>query len=195
MSHENNHELTRISLREQVERSLESVLPANVPAKQKREAVTRVEQILERYSSPYPDPNFLAKIEELAPGSAEKILSATLQDLEHRRAMDLRQADLKEQEISFIKEIAGAEVGSVKQGRWLGFFAYIACLVFSGAMFYAGSEKLAFAGFGAAALGIIAQLIRGGGSGISITAAASSSEDGADKPDAAPKEPRPPKRS
>jgi uncharacterized membrane protein len=194
MSHENNHELTRISLREEVERSLEGVLPGNFPAKQKREAVARVEQILERYSSPYPDPNFLAKIEELAPGSAERIVAATLEDLQHRRTMDLRQADLKSEEINFVKEIAGAEVGSVRQGRWLGFFAYLACLIFSGAMFYAGSEKLAIAGFGAAAIGIVAQLIKGGSSGISITASPPNGDDDKpDKPDA-PKETRQAKR-
>ncbi|MDR3483700.1 MAG: hypothetical protein P4M05_02170 [Bradyrhizobium sp.] len=191
MSHDNNHEITRISFREEVERSLESVLPANVPAKQKREAVTRVEQILERYNSPYPDPNFLAKIEELAPGSAEKIVAATLEDLQHRRAMDLRQADIREREINFVKDIANSEVGSVKQGRWLGFLAYVGCLIFSGTMYYAGSEKLAFAGFGAAAIGIVAQLIRGGSSGISITAGKSGDDD--DEPEE-PKEKRPAKR-
>lgn len=157
------------------------------------EAVARVEQILERYSSPYPDPIFLAKIEELAPGSAERIVTATLEDLQHRRVMDLRQADIKSQELTFVKDIAGAEVSSVKQGRWLGFFAYLACLGFSGAMYYAGSEKLAFAGFGAAAIGIVAQLIRGGSSGISITAATPPNDDDDDKLET-PKETRPAKR-
>lgn len=185
MSHENNHELTRVALREEVERSLESVLPSNVPAKQKREAVTRVEQIFERYSSPYPDANFLARIEELSPGSAKLIISATIEDLAHRRAMDIRQADQRDSEMKLVKGIADGELNSVRQGRWLGFYAYLACLIFSGAMFLAGSEKLAFAGFGAAALGIIAQLIRGGSSGISITATQAPDE----KPD---QQPRPP---
>lgn len=168
MSHENNHEMTRIALREEVERSLESVLPT-VPEKKKREAATRVEQLFERYSSPYPDPQTLARIEELAPGSTEKIIAATLQDLEHRRTMDLREADQKEREMNFVKEIATVEVNSVRQGRWLGFFAYIACLTFAVVMYRSGSENLAYAAFGTAAIGIIAQLIRGGSSGISIS--------------------------
>jgi Predicted membrane protein (DUF2335) len=171
MSHENNHELTRIALREEVERSLESVLPANVPDKKKREAATKVEQILERYSSPYPDPATLARLESLAPGSAGQIIAATIQDLEHRRTMDARNLDVREREIGLVKELAGGEIGSVRQGRWLGFFAYIGCLAFSGSMHVLGSETLALAGFGTAALGIIAQLIRGGGSGISVSAA------------------------
>jgi Predicted membrane protein (DUF2335) len=85
MSHENKHELTRISLREEVERSLESVLPGNLPDKKKREAATKVEQILERYSSPYPDPATLSRLETLAPGCAGQIIAATIKDLEHRR--------------------------------------------------------------------------------------------------------------
>jgi uncharacterized membrane protein len=177
MSHENNHELTRIALREEVERSLESVLPSTVPARKKQEAATRVEQLFERYSSPYPDPNFLARIEELAPGSTKQIIAATLEDLTHRRTMDMREADQKEREMNFVKDIASTEVGSVRQGRWLGFFAYIACLVFSGTMYSAGSEKLAYAAFGVAALGVISQLIRGGQSGLSITASATEEDD------------------
>lgn len=170
MSHENNHELTRIALREEVERSLESVLPANLPDKKRREAATKVEQILERYSSPYPDPATLGRLESLAPGSASEIIAATIRDLEHRRQMDAQQLDLRKEEIALVRGLAAGEVGSIRQGRWLGFFAYLACLGFSGSMYVLGSEPLAFAGFGAAALGIIAQLIRGGGSGISISA-------------------------
>lgn len=170
MSHDNNHELTRIALREEVERSLESVLPRDLPDKKRREAATKVEQILERYSSPYPDPNFLTRIEELAPGAAGEIITATLKDLEHRRAMDICEVEARDNEISLVRELARGEMNSVQQGRWLGFAAYLACLLFSGTMYVLGSERLAIAGFGAAALGIIVQLIKGGSSGISISA-------------------------
>lgn len=171
MTHENNHEVTRVSFREEVERSLESTLPSTVPAKQKREAATRVEQILERYSSPYPDPQFLARIEQLAPGSAKDIVAATLKDLEHRRSIDTKKLELKSEEIGLIKGITSGEMASVRQGRFIGLAAYLACLLFSGTMFVLGSQTLALAGFGAAALGIITQLIRGGGSsGVMISA-------------------------
>ncbi len=62
-------------------------------------------------------------------------------------------------------------------------------LIFSGAMFFVGSARLAFAGFGAAALGIIAQIIRGGSSGVTISSSASIEDD-----KDLPKDSKPPRR-
>jgi hypothetical protein len=92
--------------------------------------------------------------------------------------LDKLELDVRQREIGLVQGLASGEVGSVRQGRWLGFFAYIACLIFSGTMFVLGSETLALAGFGAAALGIIVQLIKGGGSGISISAVETPPSDG-----------------
>ncbi len=167
--HQNNHELTRVSLREEVERTLEGVLPASVPLRQKREVFTKVEQIVERYSGPYPDPDFLRQLNEIAPGSAQEIIKATIEDLAHRREMDRRQLDVKQEELDLVRTIAANEVGSVKHGRTIGLIAYLACLTFSATSFALGSQTLALAGFGAAALGIIAQLIRGGSGGVTIS--------------------------
>lgn len=79
-------------------------------------------------------------------------------------------ADQKERDTNLLKEIENIEVRSVREGRWLGFLAYISCLFFSGYMYLAGSEHLAYVAFSAAAVavGIIVQLIRGGKSGVSI---------------------------
>jgi Predicted membrane protein (DUF2335) len=160
-THKNNHELTRtVAVREEVGRAIGQ----SVPAKQRNEVVQKVEEIIERYSSPYPDPNFLERIEKLSPGAAKQIIDCTVAELEHRQSMDLKQLDIHSKEIDLVSVIAKAETQSSNQGRTLGFLAYIACLVFSASTYFMGSEKLALAGFGAAAAGIIVQLIRGSSS-------------------------------
>lgn len=161
-NHKNDHShesVVTVAVRQEVERAI----AASVPVDKRQELVQRVEQIVDRYSSPYPDAAYLEKIERLAPGATRDIINASVEDLKHRRRMDERQADLHASEIELVHDLAAAETSSVGQGRWIGFSAYIACLLFSGTMYALGSEKLAFAGFGTAALGIIVQLIRGGG--------------------------------
>lgn len=179
-TNDHSHELTTtVAVREEVDRAL----GPNFPGKQRQEVVQKVEQIIERYSSPYPDPQYLGQIEKLCPGATKDIIAASIEDLQHRHKIEAGAQEVKREEISLIKGIAQAEVGSVKQGRWLGFAAYIACLIFSGVMFYLGSEHLALAGFGAAALGIIAQLIRGGGSSSFQMTAEQQAEEDAPAPD------------
>jgi hypothetical protein len=171
---DHSHELTAtVALRKEVGEALGTALPA----KQKQEVVQRVEQIVERYSSPYPDPNYLAQIEQLAPGATRDIINASIEDLQHRRKMDERQLDLHEREMNLVQGIADAETRSVRQGRWIGFCAYLACLAFSGGMYVLGSEMLAIAGFSTAATGIIIQLIRGStSSSVTVSAEKNSPE-------------------
>lgn len=180
---DHSHELTAtVAIREEVDRALGT----SVSAKQKQEVVQRVEQIVERYSSPYPDADYLAKIEQLAPGATRDILTASMDDLQHRRKMDERQLELRENELKLVEKIADSEARSVGQGRWIGFSAYIACLVFSAGIYALGSEKLALAGFGAAVIGIIGQLIRGSTSSAVTVSAEKVSSEQDNKPGAKP---------
>lgn len=170
-NHKNNHsheQVTTVAVRAEVDKALSQ---SSLPANKRREVAEKVEQIVERYSSPYPDPKYLEQIEKLAPGATADIIACAVADIRHRQKMDEASLASKQDEIGLVRYIASIEVASTRQGRTLGFLAYIACLVFSGAMYSLGSEALALAGFGAAALGIIAQIIRGGaGSSITVNA-------------------------
>jgi hypothetical protein len=167
MSHHNNHERTTVAIREELEKAIGSSVPGN----RREEVFAKIERVVDRYSSPYPDPSFLQQIEALAPGSAAEIVRASIQDLDHRRSVENRQLDLKSQELSLVKGIADGEFKSTGQGRLYGFLAYLGCLSFSAGTYYLGSEALALAGFGAAALGIVSQLIRGQtSSAVTVTA-------------------------
>lgn len=161
-NHKNDHsheQITTVAVRAEIDKALsESSLPAN----KRKEVVAKVEQIVERYSSPYPDPRYLEQIEKLSPGATKEIIDCAVSDIRHRQKIDETNALIKKDEIALVRHIASIEISSNRQGRILGFLAYISCLIFSGTMYYLGSIELALAGFGAAALGIISQIIRGG---------------------------------
>lgn len=166
---ENNHELTRVALREEVEKTLSDVLPTSLPAEKKQTAVSRVEQIIERYSSPYPDPVFLAHINDIVPGSAREILDASLEHLRHQQSIEKGQQAIQNRQIDLVKDLTEGELLSTRQGRTLGFLAYLSCLVFAAGAAYFGYEWLAGLSFTVAALGVIIQIIRGGKSAVSVT--------------------------
>ena len=157
---DHNHEMTTtVAVRAEVDRALASAVPQG---RQRKEVVERVEQIIERYSSPYPDPKYLEQIEKLAPGATKEIIVCTIEELRHRQKMESEANELKREEIALVKDIAKGERDSTTQGRWIGFAAYLVCFAFSAAIYALGSETLASLSFGAAVLGIIGQLIRGG---------------------------------
>ena len=173
--HPNNHnrERTQTVLREEVEKALGN----NVPAKRVQDVVTRVGQIVDKYSSPYPDSEWLTQVEILAPGCTRDIVAASIDDLRSRRELEEKALALKDKELGLIQSIADGERSSTSQGRYVGFSAYLVAYIFSGIMYYIGAHELAYLGFGAGSLGIIAQLIKGGATNaVTVTAKATKNQ-------------------
>jgi uncharacterized membrane protein len=169
-----NHELTTISVREQVERVL---IEGSVPVPKRQEVAERIEKIVyERSSGPLPDVNIIAGLEQIVPGCGREIMADAIKEMQHRRDVEKRELDLREKEMTFIQGVAQGEFRSVTQSRIIGVIAFLAILLFAGWSFYMGSEKVALLALGAAAISVVGQLIRGGASVFRITSEAKSSE-------------------
>src|SRR4051794_20564119 len=99
-NHKNDHsrELIRtVAVRAEVDRALSQ---ASLPANKRREVAEKVEQIVDRYSSPYPDPKFLEQVESLASGSAREIITCAINEVSHRQRMDEEAIAVKKEEIA-----------------------------------------------------------------------------------------------
>jgi hypothetical protein len=156
--HDNDHELTRISVREEVERALEEL----VPGKQRQEVAARVEQIFERRTGPLPDLGHITGLDQLVPGCGREIVSAALREMEHRREVQKRELDLHQAELDLMKSITSGEFRSVREGRLLGSITYGACFAFSFVAMYMHANQVALAAIGTAAVGVVVQIVRGG---------------------------------
>jgi len=162
----NNHHSERtttvaVSVREEVSRAIGSTLPD----KQKNEVIARVSQIAERYSSPYPDSDYLAEIEKLSPGATKDIIAASIVHMANCHENDMKELSVKEKEIDLVDRLTKRDLESVKHGRVLGTLCFIILLLFSGFMHWIGAQTLSYVAFGASVLGIISQII-GGKSGL-----------------------------
>ncbi|WP_131196372.1 hypothetical protein [Lichenihabitans psoromatis] len=174
--HPNNHSRERthtVAIRDAVERALGS----SVSEDQMQDVATRVGQIVDKYSSPYPDSEWLGAVERLSPGLTKSIVEASIEDLKHRRHLEEQSLKIKAQEISLVAGIARGERESTSQGRMIGFLAYIAAYAFSALAYYLGAKELSYLFFGAGSLGIVTQLIRGGRSESSVMVTAETAKD------------------
>ncbi|MGU3387741.1 hypothetical protein ACLBYG_24760 [Methylobacterium sp. D53M] len=149
----------REDVREEMERALSGT---SLPVQKKQEVLTRVGAVVERYISPYPHPDVLRQIENLAPGSTALIVQTAADTIKHNNDIENREIDLKEKELALIDTLAREDFNSVRQGRRYGLFAFVVILVFAGAMYYLGAKELAYIAFGVGSLGIVGQLITGG---------------------------------
>ncbi|MEL6064684.1 MULTISPECIES: hypothetical protein [unclassified Methylobacterium] len=167
MARDKDHERTRVTtvhevregIREEMERALSGT---SLPVQKKQEVVTRVGAVVERYISPYPHPDVIRQIEALAPGSAALIVQTATETIRHTHEIEKREIALREAELSLIGTLAQEDLGSVREGRRYGLFAFVCILLFSGTMYYLGAKELAYIAFGVGSIGIVGQLITGG---------------------------------
>ena len=167
MVRDNDHARTQVTavrevrddIREEMERALNGTA---LPVQKKQEVVTRVGAVVERYISPYPHPEVLRQIEALAPGSAALIVQTARETIQHAHEIEMREIALRETELALIGTLAKEDIGSVREGRRYGLFAFVCILVFSGTMYCLGAKELAYIAFGVGSIGIVGQLIAGG---------------------------------
>lgn len=165
----NNHQSERTtttaeSLRDKIGRALGS----QIPERDRQEVSTRVAQVVEKYSSPYPDAGYLREIEAICPGATQQIISASIQGMENNHKSDMREHDNRAAEINLVDKITNRDYWSVTYGRRYGFAAFSFLLLFSGSMFYLGAEYPAYGAFVLASVGVVQQLISGNSKLISV---------------------------
>ncbi|MEN5247487.1 DUF2335 domain-containing protein [Brucella pseudintermedia] len=133
------------SLAEEISRQVGPLLP-----QQQREAVlTRIVSVMssERFSGPIAHPKHLREYEDIAPGSAERIISMAEKAQEHNRRME--------------EKIVDHQINDARRGMNYGFagLVLLVLLAFAAGMFH--NNVLATLLLSTAAFGTVAHFING----------------------------------
>ncbi len=116
----NNHSETSeddsINIPSEIETQVEKVsqVIGEVPEENRSEVISMAMKKSEYFLGPIPPPSLLAGYEEVAPGSADRIIKMAENEQSHRMNME--------------NKCINAEIGSEKRGQWMGLGVAIAVL-------------------------------------------------------------------
>jgi hypothetical protein len=156
-----NHQQEVVQVREEIERVVNNTAP-QLKGAARNDLIERLEGTFHSYSSPYLPPPVLAELERLSPGCAKDIITQSIKTVQHYQDIERAQVEIAKEDQVLAGKIFDAEASGAKEGRGLGFCAYIATLVAAGVFLWMGYPPAAYICLGAATLGIVRQLIASG---------------------------------
>lgn len=112
------------------------------------------------YSGPLPPSSEMRKYEEIAPGSAERILAMAEKEQEHRHASEAQENQVNERIADSDVRAQDASIGEIQRGQWMAFGLGVAFLSITALLGLKGHEIAASAlGLGGVA-GVAAVFIK-----------------------------------
>ncbi len=109
-----------------------------------------------------PDPALLQEYEKICPGSAKILLEQYIEGIAHRRELENREADRRDDMVKIVREVSQLEREGEKEGRRYGMATIVFVLLFALLVMELGHRDFGFVIMGVGAISaLVIAIIRG----------------------------------